>query len=274
MIIDTDVHFWKYDKKGEAWITENMAILKSDFLPQYFSATAKRNDIDAVVAVQSSQSEIGTRFLIELSKTHPIIQAVVGWIDLGNEDIYEKLDFFLQYPVIKGWSYDLQQVADDFLPGKNFQRVIGHLQSLGYCCNLLINHDQLAAVTQFFSMFPQLKCVVNHCARPDIRHNNIDEWRFLIKELAKYPNVYCNVSGLFTEAAWKQWSAPDFYPYLDVVFHAFGTDRLMYGSDWPMILLSGLIVQWKSLLEKYMENFSKEQKERIFGLNAIKFYNL
>ena len=95
-----------------------------------------------------------------------------------------------------------------------------------------------------------------------------------MKEIAKHPNVYCKLSGLFTEAKWKQWSPAEFYPYLDIVFNAFGTDKLLFGSDWPVILLSGMYVQWKSLLEKYMENFDREEKEKIFGRNAVRFYNL
>src|SRR5262249_54921632 len=96
----------------------------------------------------------------------------------------------------------------------------------------------------------------------------------LMREMAKHRGVYCKLSGLFTEAKWKEWSASEFYPYLDVVFDAFGPDRLMYGSDWPVILLSGIYVQWKSLLEKYMENFEEEDREKVFGLTAAHFYNL
>ena len=95
-----------------------------------------------------------------------------------------------------------------------------------------------------------------------------------MKEIAKQPNVYCKLSGLFTEASWKEWHAADFYPYLDTVFEAFGTDRLMFGSDWPVILVSGTYVQWKSLLEKYMENYPEEDREKVFGANAITFYGL
>jgi len=132
----------------------------------------------------------------------------------------------------------------------------------------------LAAAAEFISLFPGQKFVVDHCGKPDIRHNKFDEWKLWIREYAKYQNVYCKLSGLFTEAAWKEWHSGDFYPYLDVVFEAFGIGRLMYGSEWPVILLSGIYVQWKSLLEKYMEDYSIEQKEQIFGLNAAEFYGI
>jgi len=148
------------------------------------------------------------------------------------------------------------------------------LQEHNYTFDLLINHRQLAAAAEFISLFPGQKFVVDHCGKPDIRHNKFDEWKLWIREYAKYQNVYCKLSGLFTEAAWKEWHSGDFYPYLDVVFEAFGIGRLMYGSEWPVILLSGIYVQWKSLLEKYMEDYSIEQKEQIFGLNAAEFYGI
>jgi L-fuconolactonase len=115
---------------------------------------------------------------------------------------------------------------------------------------------------------------LDHCAKPAIRDKDIDQWKKDITELASYPNVHCKLSGLFTEAKWKNWSAADFYPYLDVVFNAFGVERLMFASDWPVMLLSGIYVQWKSLIEKYMEGFLDEDREKVFGLNAINFYRL
>jgi L-fuconolactonase len=102
----------------------------------------------------------------------------------------------------------------------------------------------------------------------------LDTWKKGITDLAMYPNVYCKLSGLITEAKWKDWSPGEFYPYLDVVFKSFGIERLMYGSDWPVMLLSGIYVQWKSLLEKYMENHLAEERDAVFGLNAASVYRL
>lgn len=274
MIIDAHVHFWKYDQKRENWISDDMKILLRNYLPEHLLVIEKRNDIDALVAVQSQQAELETRFLVELAKTHPIIKGVVGWVDLKNVKVKEKMKHFSQYPVIKGWCHSGRDESTDFLLNKDFQRGIKALQAFNYTYDLLINHQQWAAAAELISGFPRQKFVIDHCARPEIRHKKIDEWKVWIREFAKYPNAYCKVSGLFTEAAWKKWSAGDFYPYLDVVFEAFGIDRLLFGSDWPMILFSGIYVQWKSLIEKYMESFSTEEREKVFGLNAIQFYGL
>jgi L-fuconolactonase len=274
MTIDSHVHFWTYSKRRDAWITNNMKILQQNYLPEHLALTLKRNDIDGCVAVQADQSELETHFLAELAKTHPIIKGVVEWIDLQNENTEERLNYFSQYPIIKGWRHIVQAEPDDFLLRENFQRGIRILQSYNYTYDVLVYHYQLRSAIQFVSKFPEQRFVLDHCGKPDIKNKKIDEWKVLIKELAQYPNVCCKLSGLFTEAAWKEWSASDFYPYLDVVYKEFGTDRLVFGSDWPVMLLSGIYVQWKSLLEKYMENFVEEDRQKIFGQNAIEFYNL
>ncbi len=272
--IDTHVHFWKYDKGRDAWITDDMKILQQDYLPQTIAGTLSRNEIDGCVAVQADQSEFETHYLVELAKTHPIIKGVVGWVDLQKDNIAERLEYFSQYPIIKGYRHVVQAEPDDFLLRKNFQRGVRALQHYNYTYDILVYHNQLKPALEFVAEFPEQKLVIDHCGKPDIAHHKIDKWESYMREIARHPNVYCKLSGLFTEARWKEWSPAEFYPYLDVVFEAFGTDRLMFGSDWPVVLLSGIYVQWKSLLEKYMEHMEEEDREKIFGLNAIRFYGL
>lgn len=273
MIIDSHVHFWKYDKKRDAWM-KDMKILQQDYLPGTLAATFKRNDIDGCVVVQADQSELETRFLVELSKTYPIIRGVVGWIDLRADNIEDRLRYFSQYSIIKGYRHVVQGEPNDFLYGENFQRGVRALQLYNYTYDVLIYHHQLRPAVDFISRFQDQRFVIDHCAKPDIKNKKINDWKDLIGELGRHPNVYCKLSGLFTEANWKEWSAGDFYPYLDAVFKAFGSERLMFGSDWPVMLAAGIYVQWKSLLEKYMEGFPEEDKQKIFGQNATGFYNL
>lgn len=274
MVIDTHVHFWKYDKKRDAWITDEMKVLQQDYLPMQLASTLKRNGVDACIAVQADQSELETHFLVELAKTHDIIKGVVGWVDLRSDDIEDRLRYFSQYPIIKGWRHVVQGEPDDFLLGKKFQSGIAALQQYGYTYDILIYPRQLKAALEFVSVFPDQPFVIDHCAKPEIRHSKIDEWKAQIKDMAQHPNVYCKLSGLLTEAKWKSWSAGDFYPYLDAVVEAFGTQRVLFGSDWPVILLAGSYVQWKSLLQKYFEQFSEEERENVFGANAARFYGI
>ena len=202
------------------------------------------------------------------------MKGVVGWVDLQNEKVEERLQYFSQYKSIKGWRHIVQGEPDDFLLGPAFQRGVGALQPYNYTYDVLIYPRQLKAAIEFVAKFPELKLVIDHCAKPEIANKKIDECAGLMKEIAGNPQVHCKLSGLFTEAKWKHWSAGDFYPYLDVVFDCFGVDRLMFGSDWPVMLLSGMYVQWKSLLLKYMEDYKSEDKEKVFTKNAIRFYSL
>ncbi|MBN8860601.1 MAG: amidohydrolase family protein [Sphingobacteriales bacterium] len=273
MTIDTHVHFWKYNRQRDAWM-DGMKILQQDYTPESIALTLKRNGVDGCVAVQADQSEVETRFLVELAKTHAFIKGVVGWVDLLANDLNERLEHFAQYDIIKGYRHIVQGEPNDFLLRKDFQQGVAALQPFNYTYDVLIYHYQLEAAAAFVKLFPDQKLVIDHCAKPDIKNKEISAWSKWMKDIAKQPNVYCKLSGLFTEAAWKEWHAADFYPYLDTVFEAFGTDRLMFGSDWPVILVSGTYVQWKSLLEKYMENYPEEEREKVFGANAVRFYGL
>lgn len=274
MTIDSHVHFWNYDAVRDSWITDEMKILRQDFLPQDVLVHLKENNIDGCVAVQADQQETETLFLCQLSKENDFIKAVIGWIDLRQDDIDKRLQYFSQFPVIKGWRHIVQAELDGFLQGEKFLRGIQALSNYNYTYDLLLYHTQLKQALEFVQRFPQQKFVIDHCAKPGIKNKEIGDWKMYMKEMAAMPNVYCKLSGLITETNWNKWAATDFYPYLDTVFDLFGTNRLLFGSDWPVMLLSGNYRQWKNLVEKYMQNYSANDKEKIFALNAIRFYNL
>lgn len=272
MIVDAHVHFWKFDKKNPGWISDKMKTLRQDYLPAHLQSTISRNGVDAVVAVQSSQSEVETLFLTELAKSHAFIKAVIGWVDLSADNIAGRLEYFSQFPQIRGFRHILQDEEISFFRKESFLHGISLLQQYDYIYDLLIYPSQLDAATELVSAFPEQIFVLDHCAKPDIADNKLSEWQEGIEKLAAHTNVYCKLSGLFTEAVWKSWSPKDFYPYLDHVFRLFGTDRLIFASDWPVMLLSGSYVQWKSLLEKYMEEILEEEREAVFGSNARRVY--
>jgi L-fuconolactonase len=274
MRLDSHVHFWKYDRTRLNWIDNSMKILQKDYLPGELSGTLSRNDVQGVIAVQAEQSEVETLFLVELAKTYPLIKGVVGWVDLRASNVTERLEYFSQFPIIKGYRHIVQSEPAGFMDDPAFRNGIAALAPFGLTYDILLYPPQLKEAIRLVQSFPEQAFVIDHCAKPDIKMPLNKEWAQDMEAIAKYPNVCCKLSGLFTEAKWKSWSAGDFYPFLDVVFKAFGTERLMFGTDWPVILLSGMYVQWKSLLEKYMENFVPEIKDQVFGLNAAAFYKI
>ena len=273
-MIDAHVHFWKYNPIKDAWITDEMGLLQRNFFLQDLQPVLHENGVTGIIAVQADQSENETDFLLQLSNKSPFIKGIVGWVDLQNKNLEDKLLHWSEYPVVKGFRHIVQAESDGFLRKEAFVNGIKLLKSFDFTYDILIYPNQLKEAIQFVNKYPNQKFILDHCAKPCIRDQKINEWKIEIKEIAKNENVYCKVSGLVTEAKWNEWKTEDLYPYLDVVFESFGTDRILFGSDWPVMLLSSTYNKWKNLLEKYMLQFSDEEKQKVFDTNAIKFYNL
>jgi L-fuconolactonase len=273
-MIDAHVHFWKYNPIKDAWITDEMGLLQRNFFPQDLQPVLHENGVTGIIAVQADQSENETDFLLQLANKNPFIKGIVGWVDLQNKNVEDKLLYWSEYPVVKGFRHIVQAESDGFLRKEAFVNGIKLLKSFDFTYDILIYPNQLKEAIQFVNKFSNQKFILDHCAKPCIRDQKINEWKIEIKEIAKNENVYCKVSGLVTEAKWNEWKTEDLYPYLDVVFESFGTDRILFGSDWPVMLLSSTYNKWKNLLEKYMLQFSDEEKQKVFDTNAIKFYNL
>ncbi|WP_258103298.1 amidohydrolase [Marinoscillum sp. MHG1-6] len=272
--IDAHQHFWHYDPIKDAWIDEIMSRIKQDFLPEDLEPVLKLNDIDGCVAVQASQTELETEFLIGLAQRHDIIKGVVGWVNLLAPDLDERLTYYSKDPYLKGIRHVAQGESDDFLSRKDVKEGIGKLGKYDLVYDILIFERQLPAAIDLVKSCPDLPFVLDHIAKPLIKDQVISPWKENIKELAAFDNVMCKVSGMVTEADWKGWRREDFEPYLDVVFEAFGADRIMFGSDWPVCLLGGEYSEIKGILSTYTESFSSEEKRKIWGANAVRFYKL
>lgn len=275
MRVDSHQHFWRYNAVRDAWITDEMAVLKRDFLPADLLPELRANGIDACVAVQAAQSEEETRFLLDLAEKHREVAGVVGWVNLLEEKVEERLAHFSRSRKLRGFRHIVQAEPDDrFLMRKEFLRGIGMLSRFGFTYDILIYARHLDGANEFVQQFPEQKFVIDHIAKPQIKAGELDGWSRGIRAIAKHPNVWCKVSGLVTEADWKRWTASDFRPYLDVVFETFGVDRLMFGSDWPVCLLGGNYAKVKAIVDDYTQSFSAADKDKIFGGNAARFYGL
>jgi len=275
MNIDSHQHFWMYDSARQAWIDGTMTLLKHDFLPEQLASELDGNKVDGSVAVQADQSEQETAFLLDLAKRSQRIVGVVGWVDLASPQIEQRLQFFSQFKKLRGFRHIVQSEPDEgFLLRPDFARGISRLHEFGFTYDILIYPKQLPAAIELVAKFPKQRFVVDHLAKPKIKTKNIAAWATQIGAMARYPNVYCKLSGMVTEADWRHWTPADFNPYLDVVFEAFGADRLMFGSDWPVCLLAASYQQVKQIVEEYVDRKAPAEREKIFGANAIRFYDL
>ena len=275
MRIDAHQHFWRFDPVRDSWITEDMMILRQDFMPEDLAPLLAANSIDGSVVVQADQSEEETRFLLQLSNDHSFIKGVVGWVDLCAEDIEDRLDHLASFKNLKGFRHIIQaEPENDFILRPDFCHGISKLRKHGFTYDLLILPSHLTPTLTFIHQFPDQPFVIDHLAKPLIRKGEIQVWREDITKLAASGNVYCKLSGMVTEADLNNWKAADFKPYIDTVIESFGTDRVMFGSDWPVCLLGSSYDQCCSILEENTSDLSSSEKEKLWGSNAAKFYKI
>ena len=275
MQIDAHQHFWNYDKEKHSWIDENMAVIRKDFLPSDLKKVYAENGIDGCVAVQADQTLDETDFLLKLAHKNEFIKGVVGWVDLRDSAVDHTLEKYHPQNKIKGWRHVVQDEADhNFLLRPDFLRGISYLEKYDYTYDILIFPHQLGAALEFVSHYPHQKFVIDHIAKPYIKDGFYNGWATLMKEIAKHQNVYCKLSGMITEADYHKWTAEQINPYMDLALNAFGAERTMYGSDWPVCLVAGNYSQVLGLATNFIAKLSSSEQQAIMGLNAIKFYNL
>ncbi|RKD16221.1 amidohydrolase [Pelobium manganitolerans] len=275
MRIDSHHHFWIFDPVRDAWINDEMQEIKRDFLPSDLEPVLKEHGFDGCVSVQADQSEAQNDFLLGFAKEHPFIKGIVGWVDLQSNAIEERLAYYAEEPLLKGFRHVLQGEAQrDFMLRPAFKNGISLLGKYGFTYDILIFPDQLKFSEELVKAFPNQKFVIDHIAKPEIKNQKMNGWDTDIRAIAQHENVFCKVSGMVTEADFKGWKPQDFEPYLDVIFQSFGTKRLMYGSDWPVCNVAGGYTKALNILENYTEKLSENEKAQFFGANAVGFYNL
>jgi len=272
--IDAHQHFWKFDPVRDSWIDHTMQKIQKDFLPEDLLWLLTENNFEGCVAVQASQSEEETKFLVELAKNNDFIKGVVGWADLCSKNIAERLGHFSIQEKIKGFRHVVQGEPDDFMFRKDFRNGIAALKQYNYTYDILIFHRQLPAAINLIQTFPDQAFVIDHIAKPDIKSGDILSWKKGIEEISKHENVFCKISGMVTEADWNLWKADDLKPYLDVVFDNFSIDKLMFGSDWPVCNVAADYTTVVKTLENYISHFSIEDQNKIWYQNAKLFYKL
>ncbi|WP_316795544.1 amidohydrolase family protein [Pedobacter agri] len=273
-MIDAHVHFWNFDPIRDNWISEEMNAIRKDFSPKNLIRCYNELQIAGCVAVQANQSEEENEFLLTLAEQNEMIKGIVGWIDLKNPNLLGRLNYWNNFKKIKGWRHVLQAETADFILDKDFISGVKQLNNFSYTYDLLCYHNQLESIIKMVDQIPDQPLVLDHCGKPDVKSQDLKTWADNIKTLAQNPNVLCKVSGLFAEADWKNWKEIELFNCFDIVFENFGPERMMYGSDWPVMLISRPHQAWFNLVNKYTEKFNDAERKMIFGDNAKAFYKL
>jgi L-fuconolactonase len=274
-IVDSHQHFWQVGRFDYPWMSSELGVLYQDYLPAALEPALKRCGVDKTVLVQASNSLEETRWLLSLANQYPFIAGVVGWVDLMSDDVGHRLDEFATHPLFKGVRHLVEsEPADDWLNQPNVLRGLRVLATKGISYDLLVHTRQLKYARRVAEQCPELRLVVDHLAKPPIARAKISEWASEFKRIADCPNVSCKLSGLVTEADWKNWRVEELRPFVDKALEYFGSKRLMFGSDWPVCLLAATYDQVLESMQSLLAELNDEDRSRIFGRNATDFYRL
>lgn len=273
-LIDSHQHFWKYTPEKHSWITDEMAEIRRDFYPEDLQPLLKDHGFSGCVAVQADQSEAETELLLNHAKKYDFIKGVVGWVDLCSPNVEDRLQQFSENPFLKGVRHTVWDEQGEFMLAPYFQRGISVLTEVGLTYDILAFDYQLSSAVKLVETFPKQKFVLDHMGKPQISEKPDREWVENIEELGGNKNVWCKISGLVTETPNFSWKSSDFFPFLEVVVSAFGVDRIIFGSDWPVCLSAAQYPDVVGVVDEFFSSYSEEDKRKIFGGNASHFYNL
>jgi L-fuconolactonase len=225
--------------------------------------------------VQASNSLAETHWLLNLADSYPFVAGVVGWVDLTDPGRGSELAVLTANPKFKGVRHLVEsEPAEDWLVRPSVLRGLMDLAIYGVSYDLLVHTRHLKHVRTVAESFPDLRLVIDHMAKPPIARGGITEWAREIKDVAAFPNVYCKLSGLVTEANQTSWRPEDLRPFIDCALEYFGPRRMMFGSDWPVCLLAASYDQVLECFRSLLEGLSESDQNAIFGGNAMDFYRL
>jgi L-fuconolactonase len=274
-MIDTHHHLWKYNPEEYGWMDDSMTTLKRDYLPADLEKKLRNSGVTGTVVVQARQKVEETRWLLELADMHAFIKGVVGWFDLCSPELNGVLEEYANNPGLVGVRHVIHDEPDDgFMLRRAFMKGIEALERYGLVYDLLLFPRHLKNAVKLVEAFPRQRFVLDHLGKPQINAGIMEPWRSGIRKMARYSNAWCKLSGMVTEADHTGWVYEDLLPYMEVVLEAFGPERIMVGSDWPVCSLAGEYSQVMDVVRKFTEPMCREDREKILFQNAVECYHL
>lgn len=275
MRIDAHQHFWQYQPETHGWISDEMSILRKDFMPEELKTALADFSFAGSVAVQADETYAENEFLLEIAQKNDYIKGIVGWVDLLDPQAEVKMIALKSTPAIVGFRTIMQGSPDEkYLGNKLFLDNVKRLATFDYTFDLLVHNNQLDSLIRFTDNLPDNRFMLDHLGKPSIKYKEYKTWKTQIKVLAANPNIYCKLSGMTTEADLKNWRYIDLFPYMEIAAEYFGLDRICFGSDWPVCLAAGSFATTYSVVDQFCAQLKQEEKDKIFGLNTKEFYKL
>jgi len=273
--VDSHQHFWQLSRNDYSWLTPELTLLYKDFLPEQLAPILSDYNVSQTILVQAADTEEETHFLLQLANNTEFVAGVVGWIDMEGPLAITKLANLAKNPYFKGIRPMLQDIDDiNWILKDEFTPIFQFLAENQLTFDALIKDIHLANIHILACRHPSLNIVIDHCAKPNLSKVPSEFWKNSLKNVASCKNVCVKLSGLLTEAPKGQVSVDVIRPYFDHIIDVFGPNRIMWGSDWPVINLNGNYETWVSLTQSLLKNHSFEDKRKIWAENAQGFYRL
>jgi len=277
VIIDAHQHFWKLDKPFEyGWLyTDEHKPICRDFLPNDLAVHLNKTGVSKSVFVQTQHNVEENRWVLEMTEKYDFLAGVVGWVDLAADDCEDQLLEFTDHPKFVGIRHITQdEPDDDFIVRPDILRGLRVLQKHRVPFDLLFFVQHLKHAATLGRELPDLPMVIDHLSKPKIKDQEIEDWKKDLRVAAQFPNIYCKLSGMVTEADWQNWKPADLRPYVEFALEVFGPERCMFGSDWPVCELAGSYEDVFRALTEVIDSLTDSEKEQVFAQTAISFYGL
>lgn len=276
MRIDAHQHFWRIGRGDYGWITPEIPTLYRDFLPEHLRPHLSKHALDGSIVVQAAPTLAETEFILSLTERDDSVKGVVGWLDPADPSHLEHYERFRSYPKFVGFRLAIQEMPDaNAVLEPAFVDAMRIYADMGVPVDLLVRSHQLEPLIGLLGLVPDLRGVVDHIGKPRIAEGAMEPWRSQLAKLASFPNVYCKISGVVTEANPEEWKPEDLVPYVRHALEQFGPDRVLFGSDWPVCLLAASYDEVIGVLERSLpEGWGEEEKRKLYGRNAKEFYRL
>jgi len=279
LVVDAHHHFWDPDKGDYPWMAgPEMQTIRRSFWAEDLRPLLSANRVDKTIIVQTWSSLEETRNFLHIAGTTDFVAGVVGWVDMTDPELESTLNELKQGPYgryLIGVRHQVHDEADpNWLLRDDVQRGLVTVSRANLVYDLLTRPRELPAALKTVQRYPELRFVIDHISKPEIAKGEIENWRQLMKPFASQSSVWCKVSGMVTEADWKNWTSADLAPYIDTVLEIFGENRLIFGSDWPVSLLAAPYSRVKTALEQNIQSLSADARDSIMGGNAIEAYQL
>jgi len=284
--IDAHHHVWDLAVRPQTWLDPpEMAPIRQTFTIDDLRPEAAAVGVDATVLVQTVPSEDETLGFLAIAAAESLVAAVTGWVDLTAPDVGDRIATLLEAPggsYLRAIRHGVQDEPDPgWLLRTDVRRGIGAVGAADLAFELLVKPVQLAAAVDVARALPEVRFVLDHCGKPAIARHVVDPdpqafdtWREAIRDLAQARNVVCKVSGLVTEADWTNWTPADLWPYLEGVLEAFGAERAMFGSDWPVCLLASSYQRWAAVVSGLNDYLSDSELRLLWAGTAGKTYGI